>query len=124
MKVGAQFATHETANHSAKKYARDNIHVNSAEGYFDIFKRGMRGVYQHCAEKHLHRNRAEFDFRYNHREKLGFSDCAWKPLFRALSESVSPIGGLTQPDFKYQAVRFLRWREKQPCPKPRQIWVK
>jgi hypothetical protein len=44
------------------------------EGVFSMFKRGMHGVYQHCSEKHLHRYLAEFDFRYNHRIKLGFSD--------------------------------------------------
>jgi transposase-like protein len=70
----AYFAGHETVKHSAKEYARGDVHCNSAEGYFSIFKRGMRGVYQHCSEKHLHRYLAEFDFRYNHREALGFSD--------------------------------------------------
>jgi transposase-like protein len=68
------FTAHETVNHSAKEYARDDVHCNSAEGYFSIFKRGMRGVYQHCSEKHLHRYLAEFDFRYNHREALGWND--------------------------------------------------
>ncbi len=34
----------------------------------------MKGVYQHCSEKHLHRYLAEFDFRYSHRAKLGVSD--------------------------------------------------
>ena len=68
------FATHETVNHSRKEYARGDVHCNSAEGYFSIFKRGMRGVYQHCDEKHLHRYLAEFDFRYNHREALGWND--------------------------------------------------
>lgn len=72
--VGALFGDHETVNHSAKEYARGDVHVNSAEGYFSIFKRGMRGVYQHCSEKHLHRYLAEFDFRYNHREALGWDD--------------------------------------------------
>jgi len=72
--IGGQFEGHETVNHSAKEYARGDVHVNSAEGYFSIFKRGMRGVYQHCSEKHLHRYLAEFDFRYNHRAALGFSD--------------------------------------------------
>ncbi len=72
--VGGLFGEHETVNHSAKEYARGDVHVNSAEGYFSIFKRGMRGVYQHCSEKHLHRYLAEFDFRYNHREALGYSD--------------------------------------------------
>lgn len=68
------FVAHETVKHSAGEYARDDVHTNSAEGYFSIFKRGMRGVYQHCKEKHLHRYLAEFDHRYNHRVALGYSD--------------------------------------------------
>jgi transposase-like protein len=72
--IDKHFASHETVKHSAKEYVRDDIHTNTAEGYFSIFKRGMRGVYQHCREKHLHRYLAEFDFRYNHRVKLGFND--------------------------------------------------
>jgi hypothetical protein len=39
-----------------------------------VFKRGMVGVYQHCGEAHLHRYLADFDFRYNRRAKLGFTD--------------------------------------------------
>jgi transposase-like protein len=68
------FASHETVKHSAKEYVRGDVHTNSAEGYFSIFKRGMKGVYQHCDEKHLHRYLAEYDFRYNHRIKLGYND--------------------------------------------------
>jgi transposase-like protein len=68
------FADHETVTHSRKEYARGDVHVNSAEGFFGVFKRGMRGVYQHCSEKHLHRYLAEFDFRYNRREALGWTD--------------------------------------------------
>ena len=52
----------------------DPIHTNTIEGYFSIFKRGMKGIYQHCSEKHLHRYLAEFDFRYNTREALGTDD--------------------------------------------------
>ena len=48
--------------------------MNTLEGYFSIFKRGMVGVYQHCSEKHLHRYLAEFDFRYNARQSLGVDD--------------------------------------------------
>jgi transposase-like protein len=73
-KIGADFAAHETINHSAKEYARGDVTTNSVEGYFSIFKRGMKGVYQHCGEKHLHRYLAEFDFRFNHRVALGFND--------------------------------------------------
>jgi transposase-like protein len=74
--IGADkhFATHETVKHSVKEYVRGDVHTNSAEGYFSIFKRGMRGVYQHCKEKHLHRYLAEFDFRYNNRIALGIND--------------------------------------------------
>jgi hypothetical protein len=76
--VGKLFQAHKTVKHSADEYVRveypitgepmETIHTNSAEGYFSIFKRGMRGVYQHCKEKHLHRYLAEFDFRYNTRK--------------------------------------------------------
>lgn len=72
--MAAKFAEHATVRHSAKEYVRGEVHTNTVEGYFSIFKRGMRGVYQHCAEKHLHRYLAEYDFRYNHRVKLGFND--------------------------------------------------
>jgi transposase-like protein len=76
--VGALFEGHSTVKHTAGEYVRyddgEIVHTNSAEGYFSIFKRGMRGVYQHCKEKHLHRYLAEFDFRYNHRVALGYND--------------------------------------------------
>jgi ISXO2-like transposase domain len=49
-------------------------HTQTIDGYFSIFKRGMKGVYQHCGEQHLHRYLAEFEFRYNHRIALGFND--------------------------------------------------
>jgi transposase-like protein len=67
-RVGKDFAAHETVNHAAKEYARGDVTTNTVEGFFGIFKRGMRGVYQHCAEKNLHRYLAEFDFRYNTRK--------------------------------------------------------
>ena len=59
---------------AGKEYARGDVTTNTVEGYFSIFKRGMRGMYQHCAEKHLHRYLAEFDFRYNYRASLGYND--------------------------------------------------
>jgi transposase-like protein len=62
-----RFAKHESVKHSADEYVRGDVHTNTVEGFFSIFKRGMRGVYQHCKEKHLHRYLAEFDFRYNTR---------------------------------------------------------
>jgi transposase-like protein len=72
--IGAEFASHETVCHSAEEYVRGEVHTNTMDGYWGLFKRGMRGVYQHCAEKHLHRYLAEFDFRYNNRVRLGIED--------------------------------------------------
>ncbi len=85
--VGKTFAAHKTVHHSSGEYVRrdhtivgpgmvyeEKVHTNSAEGYFSIFKRGMRGIYQHCSEKHLHRYLAEYDFRYNNRSALGIED--------------------------------------------------
>jgi len=75
--LGAHFARHGTTTHSAGEYVNledRTIHSNTVEGYFSIFKRGMKGIYQHCGEEHLHRYLAEFEFRYNNRAKLGFND--------------------------------------------------
>jgi transposase-like protein len=75
--MGRGFASHETVSHNRSEYVRKNdpsIHTNTVEGYFSIFKRGMRGVYQHCGKKHLHRYLAEFDFRYSNRIALGVDD--------------------------------------------------
>ena len=79
--VKKNFAGHETVCHSAGEYVcyDENdlaIHTNSAEGYFSLFKRDMKGIYQQCGEKHLHRYLAEFDFRYNNRAALGIDDQA------------------------------------------------
>jgi transposase-like protein len=72
--IGKSFASHETIRHSIEEYVRDHVHTNTVEGYYSIFKRGMKGVYQHCAEKHLHRYLSEFDFRYNNRVALSVHD--------------------------------------------------
>ncbi len=70
------FAGHESVSHSSGEYVRGDVHTNTVENYFSIFKRGMKGVYQHCGEQHLHRYLAEYDFRYNNRVGLGVDDSA------------------------------------------------
>ncbi len=69
-----QYADHKTVDHSKEEYVRGEAHTNTAEGYFSLFKKGMKAIYQHCDEKHLHRYLAEFDFRYNNRVALGVND--------------------------------------------------
>jgi hypothetical protein len=67
-------ASHEMVNHEAGEYAYGDVTTNTIEGVFSIFKRGMKGIYQHCGEQHLHRYVSEFDFRYNNRSGLGVED--------------------------------------------------
>jgi hypothetical protein len=90
------------------------IHTNTVEGYCSIFKRGMKGVYQHCSEKHLHRYLSEFDFRYSYRVRLGDTDAmrADKAL-EGIRGKRSPTDDLTRPKTAKQfAGRFLRWRRR------------
>ena len=75
-KLNKSFAAHDFTTHSAGEYGRGIVHTNTVENYYSVFKRGMVGIYQHCAEHHLHRYVAEFDFRYNNRIKLGMDDKA------------------------------------------------
>jgi transposase-like protein len=76
--TGTEYSAHGTVNHSSGEYARYEgavvVHTNTIENVFSVFKRGMIGVYQHCGEAHLHRYLSEFDFRYNRRTALGFTD--------------------------------------------------
>ena len=72
--LGKEFATHETVTHSKGEYARGDVTINTVEGFFGIFKRGMVGVYQHCGEQHFQRYLDEFSFRWNNRVKLGVED--------------------------------------------------
>ncbi len=77
VRVGRRFAAHGVVHHKRGEYVAKNapeLHTNTIEGFFSIFKRGMKGVYQHCAHNHLHRYLAEFDFRYNNRKALGVED--------------------------------------------------
>jgi len=72
--IGKAYDGHLWVNHGAGEYVDGPVHTNTVEGYFSIFKRGMKGVYQRCDEKHLHRYLAEFDFRYNNRIARGVDD--------------------------------------------------
>ena len=69
------FAAHDWTTHSAEEYVRGDVHTNTIEGYFSIFKREMKGIYQHCGKQHhLHRYLAEFEFRYSNRSANGVED--------------------------------------------------
>ncbi len=84
--TGKEYAKHDTVNHSKGEYARGEVHSNTIENVFSVFKRGMTGIYQHCGEAHMFRYLREFDFRYNRRTKLGWTD---EDRFVDLLKSVS-----------------------------------
>jgi len=76
---GTRNAAHYTVAHARGEYVRADdaaIHTNTIEGFFGIFKRGMKGIYQHCGSQHLQRYLREFDFRYTHRSGNGINDDA------------------------------------------------
>lgn len=74
--IGKDFADRQAVEHTMGEYVRGDAHTNTLEGYYSIFKKGMRGIYQHCDQRHLHRYLAEFDFRYSNRIAVGVDDDA------------------------------------------------
>jgi ISXO2-like transposase domain len=77
--AGKQFAAHKTVKHGSHGsegwyVGKDGQSTNAAENFFGNFKRSMKGTYRFCGEQHLQRYLNEFQFRHNHRAKLGFSD--------------------------------------------------
>ena len=80
------FTKHDFVSHGKSEYGRGVIHTNTVEGFDSVFKRGMKGIYQHCWERRLHRYVTEFDFRYSNRVKLGCDDV--QRADRALTRTV------------------------------------
>lgn len=102
--VGRTLASHGVVKHRAEEYVRQGeplIHSNTVEGFYSIFKRGMRGVYQHASKRHLHRYVAEFDFRYSNRIALGVDDTerAQRALLGVVGKRLTYAG----PDKRTQA---------------------
>jgi len=110
-RIGAQMTGHEAVNHSVGEYVREGdvtVHTNTVEGTFSIFKRGMRGIYQHCSRKHLNRYLAEFDFRYSNRIALGIDDS---------SRADNALAGVRGKRLTYETVS-RRW----PSAEGRIVW--
>jgi transposase-like protein len=106
--IGREFIAHKRVKHSSGEYVHKDAHTNTVEGVFSIFKRGMRGIYQHCAEKHLPRYLAEFDFRYSNRAKLGVDDKARADL---------ALKGIVGKRLTYQTAS-----ERRPGAEGRVVW--
>jgi hypothetical protein len=95
-KVGYEMVRHEAVNHGKGEYVRGDVTTNNIESYFSVFKRGMKGTYQHCGERHLPRYLAEFDFRHNARIALGVDDDA---------RTLKALKGITGKRLTYQQAR-------------------
>ena len=91
--LNKHFTKHDFVRHASGEYGRGDIHTNTVEGFYSVFKRGMKGVYQHCRTKHLHRYVSEFDFRCNNRIKLGVDDSA---------RTVNALRGISGKRLKYR----------------------
>jgi transposase-like protein len=74
--LAKHFAAQGFTRHGIGEYVVGDAHTNTVEGFYSVFKRGMKGLYQHCGEKHLHRYVTKFDFQYNNRVRLGVDDIA------------------------------------------------
>lgn len=74
--MSKEFAAHGTVNHSQDEYVSKDgqTHIQSAEAFFAIFKRGVMGSFHSISEQHLQRYLNEFAFRWNNRSALGIED--------------------------------------------------
>ncbi len=63
-----EFKSHGVIKHSNKEYVRGDVHTNTVEGFFSLFKRGITGAFHHISKMHIDKYLAEFDFRYNRRK--------------------------------------------------------
>jgi transposase len=56
---------HNTVNHSAEEWARDDTHVNTVESFCSHFKNSVRGTHKSISAKHMTKYLGEFEFRFN-----------------------------------------------------------
>jgi hypothetical protein len=66
--IADEDTTHETVNHKAEEWVRGDVHTNSVEGVWSLFKRGIVGSYHQISAKHLQAYVDEFEWRFNGRD--------------------------------------------------------
>lgn len=99
------FASHDTVNHEAGEYVRGDVHTNTIEGFFSIFKRGIIGTFHHVSPQHLQRYATEFDFRYNHRETKVKINGKWeKTGFSDAERTIALLKGISNKRLTYRRI--------------------
>ena len=59
---------HGRIKHKDKVYVRGDVHTNTVESAFSLFKRGLNGAFHKVSLKHLQRYLDEFGYRFNNRK--------------------------------------------------------
>ena len=81
---------HRRINHTAKVYVEGDTHTNTVEGFFGLFKNGVRGVYHSVSTAYLQNYLDEYGFRYNRRSSS-------QPMFWAMLDRVEKPSLASQP---------------------------
>ncbi len=76
-------AHHDTVNHSVDEWVRGDVHTNTIEGVWSLFKRSIVGSYHHMSVKHLDKYLDEVEWRYNNRR----NQFLFRDTLRALLKS-------------------------------------
>jgi transposase len=79
--VAKSYRGHRRIKHSAKIYAMGETHTQTVEGFFGLFKSGVRGVYHAISADYLQAYLDEYAFRYNRRKSR-------EPMFWAILNRV------------------------------------
>ena len=59
---------HDTVNHSEEVWVVGDVHTNSVEGVWSLFKRSLIGAFHKMSAKHMDRYLEEFEWRFNNRD--------------------------------------------------------
>ena len=79
--VGHHYRGHKRIKHTAKIYVDGATHTQTVEGFFGLFKNGVRGVYHSISGEYLQNYLDEYAFRYNRRNSS-------TPMFWAMLDRV------------------------------------
>ena len=65
--IDTQSTRHETVNHSQEVWVIGDVHTNSIEGVWSLFKRSIIGAFHKMSAKHMDRYLSELEWRFNNR---------------------------------------------------------